>query len=132
MNYEALELISSVEPSCCENWWVLVIHDDFSRVQDLQRIGDDVDVTNLRQAFAVDRQCRFAELANCHSKVILNNLSNWRLFADLFGQADENGNYKIKFMRFKKINLNLCTAICYAITICVKKLNLIYIWQIKI
>jgi hypothetical protein len=61
-------------PHCLQRW-VLVVHDDFSEVADLQRVGNDVDVANLRRVFSVERGYQFAELARQHSSNILLTLA---------------------------------------------------------
>jgi hypothetical protein len=71
-------------PQCLQRW-VLVVHDDFGEVADMQRNGNDVDVANLRRVFSVERGFQFAELARQKSSNILHALSNWQYLTALFG-----------------------------------------------
>jgi hypothetical protein len=78
--------------SHCLQRYVLVVHDDFkSAPVYFKRTGNDVDVANLRRAFADERNCHFAELANSSSCEILATLSDWQRLRALFGH-DSGGS----------------------------------------
>lgn len=77
----------------CLHRYVLVVHDDFKTATVyFRRTGDDMDVANLRRAFANERNCHFAELANCSSAEILAILSDWQRLSALFGH--ESGIFR--------------------------------------
>jgi hypothetical protein len=80
--HEELEL-QTVQCLCCKTW-VLVVHNDFEKVDQYERGGNDVDVANLRRVFQLDRHCRFAELQNCGRERIIGTLANEEQLVQLF------------------------------------------------
>jgi len=81
----------STNKSChCSNTWVLVVHNDFLQVEGYERKGNEVDVENLKRVWQRERQCKFAELANCTSAQIIGTLSSDEKLAQLFN-PQENG-----------------------------------------
>jgi len=75
--------------SChCNNTWVLVVHNDFLQVEGYERKGNEVDVENLKRVWQRERQCKFAELANCTSAQIIGTLSSDEKLTKLFHPLD--------------------------------------------
>jgi hypothetical protein len=90
----AMRLASAATPNeaglCpCTDTWVLVVHNSFKGVPNYERHGNEADVRNLRKVFSQDRNCRYAELANCASAEIVQTLGQWDKLLDLFTQSDE-------------------------------------------
>jgi hypothetical protein len=82
---------STKNESChCNNTWVLVVHNDFLQVEGYERKGNEVDVENLKRVWQRERQCKFAELANCTSAQIIGTLSSDEKLTQLFN-PQENG-----------------------------------------
>lgn len=92
-----MEVVNSNEPpevilrssnplkSCvCSRTWVLVVHNDFLQVEGYERVGNDVDLQNLRRVFQSERECEFAELANCNKAQILETLTSQQKLNQLF------------------------------------------------
>jgi hypothetical protein len=80
---------STKNKSCqCNNTWVLVVHNDFLQVEGYERKGNEVDVENLKRVWQRERQCRFAELANCTSEQIISTLSSDEKLIKLFHPLD--------------------------------------------
>jgi hypothetical protein len=80
----------------CKNTWVLVIHNDFLQVEGYERHGDDVDVKNLKRVFQTDRNCKFAELANCNKTQIIETLSNEEKLVQLY-HPENDCKYLVKY-----------------------------------
>lgn len=81
---------STMMENCqCTRTWVLVVHNSFKGIVNDERFGNEIDVNNLRRAFSTQRQCRFAELADCCSADILRTLSNKQLFVQLFHPGND-------------------------------------------
>jgi hypothetical protein len=83
----------------CARTWVLVVHNSFKGVANYERIGNDFDVSNLRRAFSTQRQCRFAELADCCSADILRALSEEQRFVQLFHPEDDCKSKEFRYMQ---------------------------------
>jgi hypothetical protein len=75
----------TIEQQCqCTRTWVLVVHNDFQQIKDYERNGNNVDLENLQRVFQGERNCRFAELANCNKEQILGTLSSEKKLIKLF------------------------------------------------
>jgi hypothetical protein len=75
----------SSETLCkCVNTWVLVIHNDFKKIDTYERNGNEVDVKNLKRVFQTERSCKFAELINCDKEQIITTLSEQDKLIKLF------------------------------------------------
>jgi hypothetical protein len=68
----------------CTNTWVLVVHNDFKKIENYERYGNEVDVENLRRVFEIERNCKFAELINCNKEQIIATLSQQEKLIKLF------------------------------------------------
>jgi len=79
----------STNKSChCSNTWVLVVHNDFLQLEGYERKGNEVDVENLKRVWQRERQCKYAELANCTSAQIIGTLSSDEKLTKLFHPLD--------------------------------------------
>lgn len=68
----------------CVNTWVLVIHNDFNKIEDYERNGNEVDLENLKRVFQIERHCKFAELANFDKEQIIATISQQENLIKLF------------------------------------------------
>lgn len=75
----------------CVNTWVLVIHNDFNRIENYERNGNEVDVENLKRVFQIERHCKFAELANFDKEQIIATISKQENLIKLFYPNSETG-----------------------------------------
>lgn len=98
---ELLELTERTETlsetvCICTNTWVLVVHNDFKKVEKYERYGNEVDVDNLRRVFEFERHCKFAELANCNKDQIVATLSQQDKIIELFHSYGHDNREYIK------------------------------------
>jgi hypothetical protein len=60
------------------------VHNDFSDKGEWERLGNEVDVKNLRRVFEKRPNCKFAELKNCGKEEILRALRSDEQLTNLF------------------------------------------------
>lgn len=85
----SINLNSDKPCALCPKIWVLVVHNDFKKVEDYERYGNDVDVDNLKRVFQIERNCKFAELANCNKEEIMAALSQEEKLIELFHPVND-------------------------------------------
>lgn len=96
---------SNLMKSCvCSRTWVLVVHNDFLQVKGYERVGNDVDLQNLSRVFQSERQCEFAELANCNKAQILETLTSQQKLNQLF-HPGRDSKFLIDFAIFQLIKI---------------------------
>jgi len=71
-------------PALDSNTWVLVVHNYFKNIPYLERIGNEIDIINIKQLFCATRGCKFAEMENCGREEIIGALSQEEKLTGLF------------------------------------------------
>jgi len=64
--------------------WVLLVSNSFKDIPDYERVGNEVDLRNLRRVFCQQRKCKMAALQNCGAEEIVEALSKQDKLIALF------------------------------------------------